>query len=324
MKVNYLVDNRGVLKFLGSSTGPKYYYDYLRKKIDIQMNGSDDHYDIIHVHSITPWSIMKAMKYKKRGAKLVHTVHSTINTNEGNTIGSRSLERKYYNWAFRKHDYLLAVSELVKKDLERDGFKNVELSYNAINTKFFKKNERLGKTLRNELNIDKKIVLNVAQVNPRKGVYDFINIAKRNPELHFIWVGGTPFSILTKDYFKVKRIMSKEYENITFYGYVDDIRKAYSAADIFLTPSYNETFGLTIIEAASSGLPVIVRDLIVYKKLFKNNVLYSRNNNEFVKNIKLLLNNDKLVKRSLRIKNKFDINKQGKKLLKFYKSILTK
>lgn len=330
MKINYLVDNWGKLKFLGSSTSPKYYFDYLKKKrIDVRINDSDDYYDIVHVHTITPWQIKKAIHYKNKGAKLVHTVHSEVYTNKNNSIGIRFLEERYYNWCFKKFDYLLAVSDFVKKNLTRKGFNNVTTCYNTIDTKLFQKDNKLRSEFRKELGIndDEILVLNVAQLTPRKGVYDFIKIANNNPKVKFLWIGGTPLSILSKDYFKIKKLTKKKYNNLTFYGYINNIVKAYSAADILLTPSYNETFGLTIIEAVSCGLPVIARNLTVYKELFNNKILYAENNDDFSKRINQLTNKNnraKQIKKSQSLKKKYDIKKQGDELIKFYKSILAK
>lgn len=327
MKVNFLVDNWGLFKFIGSSTGPKYYYDYLKEKIDIDFNGSKDDYDIVHIHSISPWIMWKVRKYKKRGAKIVHTVHSIPETNRGNWIGLKGLEEKYYNWGFRKCDYLLAVSDYVMEWLEKRGYKNVKISYNAVNSSFLKNNKKLNKEFRSSLGINKnkKIILNLGQLSPRKGIYDFIKIAEKNKDIQFIWIGGQPFSFISKDYFKIKKIINNKYKNILFYGFIDDIRKAYSSANIFLTTSHMETFGITIIEAASAGLPIICREIEVYKRLFNNNVLYSNTINEFSNNIKLLMKKSKIdeySKKSFKIKSKFDIKKQGKNLLKFYYSII--
>lgn len=254
----------------------------------------------------------------------MHTVHSTPKTNKENTIKMGVIEELYYKWGFSKNDYLLAVSKDVKEYLKRIGYPNAKIIHNAINTEYFNRNRKLRNEFRKELGIEKntKLILNVAQLTPRKGVYDFVEIARQNPNMQFLWIGGMPFSILTKDYHKIKKLINTNFKNLRFYGYINDIRKAYSAADIFLTPSYGETFGLTIIEAASSGLPIIARDLIEYKELFGNQIEYARDNNEFSNKIKTLKSRKELVKKSTRLCNKFDIKKEGNKLLRLYKSLL--
>jgi 1,2-diacylglycerol-3-alpha-glucose alpha-1,2-glucosyltransferase len=54
-------------------------------------------------------------------------------------------------------------------------------------------------------------------------------------------------------------------ENTQFTGYVPDIIGAFSAIDVFVFLSYEENEGMAILEAASVGLPIIVRDIPVYR-----------------------------------------------------------
>ncbi len=59
---------------------------------------------------------------------------------------------------------------------------------------------------------------------------------------------------------RVKRIAEKKRVNVVMTGYVCDKRKLmdlYRSADIFMMPSFTETFGLVYVEAMSQGLPII-------------------------------------------------------------------
>ena len=57
--------------------------------------------------------------------------------------------------------------------------------------------------------------------------------------------------------------MKKLLPNAIFTGYLDgeDLARAYASADFFVFPSTTDTFGNVILEAQSSGLPVIVSDI---------------------------------------------------------------
>ena len=90
----------------------------------------------------------------------------------------------------------------------------------------------------------------------------------------FVWVGGFPYGALSKNYAKIKAMKRKCGSNVIFTGYVDEIIKPYSAADVFFMPSYAETFGLVILEALSCGLPVIARDIPEFREIFGDNILY--------------------------------------------------
>ena len=62
-------------------------------------------------------------------------------------------------------------------------------------------------------------------------------------------------------------------ENLIFPGIVEPerMRELYALADLFLLPSYNELFPMTILEAASCEAPIMLRDLDLYKVILEGN-----------------------------------------------------
>jgi len=66
-------------------------------------------------------------------------------------------------------------------------------------------------------------------------------------------------------------------ENIHILGEVaySDIRSYYGAANIFVFPSYLETFGHPLLEAMASGLPTVAADIPVFREIAENAVLYA-------------------------------------------------
>jgi glycosyltransferase involved in cell wall biosynthesis len=50
----------------------------------------------------------------------------------------------------------------------------------------------------------------------------------------------------------------------------DDLSRAYASADIFIFPSTTDTFGNVVLEAMSSGLPVIVTDKMGPREMVKH------------------------------------------------------
>jgi len=79
-----------------------------------------------------------------------------------------------------------------------------------------------------------------------------------------------------------KRFIEKyQNENIRFYGklFRDNLIKVYHNSNVFLMPSYNESWGLVINEAMCSGLPIISR-----KEVGANYDLITNNENGFIVN----------------------------------------
>lgn len=100
---------------------------------------------------------------------------------------------------------------------------------------------------------NKKIVLGVASVwDRRKGLSDFIKLSKLlNDDYQMVLVGlnKEQLILLPKNVIGLPRILE-----------ADELAKIYSAADVFLNLSVEETMGLATVEALACGTPVIVYD----------------------------------------------------------------
>ena len=76
----------------------------------------------------------------------------------------------------------------------------------------------------------------------------------------------------------------------------DSLRKVYSNSFAFIFPSDEEGFGLPILEAMSSGCPVICSNRSSFPEIGGKSVLYSSSQDpeEYIFQIKSLINNDHL------------------------------
>ena len=139
------------------------------------------------------------------------------------------------------------LADLVKESFLREY--PVEVHYNTIDTDVFKPTpgdfrERYGLT-------DKKIVLGVASVwTDRKGLDDFVELSKMlDDDYKIVLVGLTPRQIKALP----PKILGLPRTNST-----RELAEIYTAADVFVNPSKEETFGLTTVEAISCGTKAIV------------------------------------------------------------------
>ncbi len=109
--------------------------------------------------------------------------------------------------------------------------------------------------LRKELGIEaSKVFLYVGQFIHRKGVDVLLRASAGLPEdTLVIAVGGEP----TEEYRKLAE--ERKLDNIRYVKFADKetVKKYYRAADVFVLPTREDTWGLVVNEAMAAGLPVI-------------------------------------------------------------------
>jgi hypothetical protein len=88
-----------------------------------------------------------------------------------------------------------------------------------------------------------------------------LELDKRGITFKLVVVGGNRNSVVeqeVKDYFRP--LVEKDKVVFTGFKVGEDLMAHYASADIFLHCSITETFGLVVLEAMASGVPVIARD----------------------------------------------------------------
>ncbi|MCU0631496.1 MAG: glycosyltransferase family 4 protein [Methanolinea sp.] len=275
MKINFFVEDMLFFRYIGCATVAKTLYRQLQGELGIEVSWKSfsNHADIVHFHTFGP--IAGLNRRMARGKKIL-TAHSTPRINMGNIALARAINKRYPK-IYRRFDHIITISRPCHEEVTTMiPDMPVTMIPNGVNRDFFRRDEEKGAAFRESYKIpeDQEVVLTVAQQTPRKGLYDFLALSRMFPEKKFIWIGGFPYGALSKDYGKIKQLKLRCGENVLFPGYVNDILKPYSAADIFFMPSYAETFGLVILEALSSGLPVIARDIPEFRDIYGDNILY--------------------------------------------------
>ena len=112
--------------------------------------------------------------------------------------------------------------------------------------------------LKKQLHLDEKIIIiSIGQFIYRKGFDVLLEAAKNvSREIGFYFIGGEP----TEDYLSF--VQNNRLDNIHFVGFKEkaELKKYYSAADVFVLPTREDIWGLVINEAMAFGLPVITTD----------------------------------------------------------------
>ena len=106
-------------------------------------------------------------------------------------------------------------------------------------------------------------MISVGHPIARKGLPEFLELARRMPEARFLWFGWTDPHLIPQE---IRQAMEQAPENVTFAGFVDreTLREAYCGADVFAFMSHEETEGIVVLEALACGIPTVVRDIPVY------------------------------------------------------------
>ena len=236
--------------------------------IDITTDERDP-YDVVHINTVFPSDFMMSIKAKMSGKKVVYHAHSTKEDFCQSFVGSNLMAPFFQWWIMRCYstgDLILTPTDYSKHLLQSYGInKPIMAISNGVDTSLFKKNEEAGRQFREMYGYeeDEKIVMSVGLYFKRKGIIDFVKLAKSMPEYQFIWFGSTPTWMITKD---VKNALEYQLPNLRFAGYVskEELKMAYSGSDLFLFPSYEETEGIVVLEALASEIPIVLRDIPVY------------------------------------------------------------
>jgi len=332
MKVHIISETQFVVGGTGVHTAFINHSELLKEKGDVEVVINEEGTgDVFHSHTYFLYYFWKGRKYK---GKRVLTAHVTPDSIKGSLPAWRLLMpvvrwglKKVYSYA----DVCIAISPGVEDAIIKTGAKTKIVSIsNPIIVDTWRRTEEKRLKGRQMLGLSESdfVVLGVGQLMGRKGVEDFLKIAELISEAKFVWVGGRPFGVLTEGIFRINERLRKAGESIISPGELDldKMPFVYAAADLMLFTSYHETFGLAPLEAAASGMPVIYRDLEVYKLLYKNPYLKARDNNEFINLTKRMIHDKDFYNEGLKISERlikqFDKNDIRGKLINLYESLI--
>jgi 1,2-diacylglycerol-3-alpha-glucose alpha-1,2-galactosyltransferase len=332
MKIHVISESPFIMKATGVHTAFINHIQLLREKNDIEVViNNEGSGDICHGHTYGLYYIWKGRRYKGKRVFTVHVIPDSIK-------GSLPLWRLFMpavklglKIVYSYSDVCIAVSPLVEKAIIDTGAKTrIVKIYNPIDIDTWKRTEEKRRQGRKILGLSENefVVLGVGQLTGRKGVDDFIDISEAIPETKFIWVGGRPFGGLTEGIIRINEKISKAGENFISTGPIEleNMPYVYSAGDLMLFPSYQENCPLAPMEAAASGIPVIFRDIVEYKSLYKYPFLKARNNKEFIRLTRKMINDRQFyndgIKISKRLVSQFDKESIREELLNVYQSLL--
>jgi glycosyltransferase involved in cell wall biosynthesis len=195
----------------------------------------------------------------------VHFVHSSWLRSPFHLSRNRRDFYSFYQWlytalnarwekqAFQKAKVVVAVSQRVAQELVDIGVprSHIRVIVNGVDLQEFSP----GVASRQKLGLPENVTLALFAGDirtPRKNLDTVLHALVKVPDLHLAVVGGTENS----PYPQLAASLGLS-QRVHFLGYRHDIAQIMQAVDLLVFPSRYEPFGLVVIEAMASGLPVI-------------------------------------------------------------------
>src|SRR6202521_75746 len=222
----------------------------------------EERFDVLHFHEPLMPALPMTMLRMSPTAN-VGTFHAFARSNVGYYYGRRWLE-PYLAHLHRG----IAVSEPARAFLHQYFPEYpVRVIPNGIDVNVFKPGHAPIRHLRD----DSVNVLFVGRLEKRKGLVDLLRgyefMRARVPKARLIIVGDGPLRSKVESYISRHRV-----PDVVLAGYVPEtvLPRYYCSADIFCAPATGaESFGIVLLEAMASGLPVVATEIAGYMSVFE-------------------------------------------------------
>ncbi|MBR6627535.1 MAG: glycosyltransferase family 4 protein [Lachnospiraceae bacterium] len=295
--------------------------------------------DIIH-SQCEFFSFQFAQRISKlTGAPLVHTYHTLYEQYVTYVIPSRRVGKHMVQNLSRMRlkgvNVIIAPTGKVEDALRGYGVDNdicvvptgisLEQHYRRVSEE-----DRLRKRKELGISADDQVLLNLGRLGTEKNLEELLEFYRaaryENPGLRFLIVGDGP------DKKQLEELAQKLGidRDVIFTGMVDpgEVQEYYQLADVFVSASTSETQGLTYIEAAANGLPLLCRkddclqDIIIEGV---NGYVYS-SEEEFHEKLGMIMKNPEWRKRagrqSEKIAESFDKEHFAATMESIYESVI--
>lgn len=224
------------------------------------------------------------------------------------------IKRKKANWIKKSNVHVVAPSTKIKNDslnsfvLKRFTHSTI---FHGVSDKIFFPIPKKEARIKLNISSKKKIILSVATDTKRKlkGFEELYDYAKDNKEFYFIFIGDHCNTESPSNIFFAGNVLSNEKLNLF-----------YNSADIFISNSREESFGLTVAEALMTGTFVLARNTGVASEILDgqigaifdemNQITLSLNHNYSKEHIRS------------RAQTLFDIENQTHKYIKLYSNLI--
>jgi len=212
----------------------------------------------------------------------------------------------FHNWIYRNIDGAIVLTDLMQRSIiaktiiETEKVKKIQygLDLTKLNPELYNKSESRDKF---NLPNDKLIIGLVGRIEHTKGQLVAVKafIKANIPNSKLVICGNIAFQSYFDECFQLAKDNGLE-DSLIYIPFTKDIPELMNALDIFVMPSQSEAFGLVLVEAMASGLPVISTRSGGVPELIEdgyNGYLFNFFEvSEFVEKLLMLANNEDLRK----------------------------
>ncbi|MBY0245470.1 MAG: glycosyltransferase family 4 protein [Sphingobacteriaceae bacterium] len=266
--------------------------------------------------------------------KTVVTIHDLIFLRHPNyyKLIDRLIYKYKSKYACIHADKIIAISEKTKQDiveLYKIEPNKIEVIYQSCDDSFKQKlTLEIKLTVAKKYNLPQKYILYVGTIEPRKNLLTLIKSLPNIDEDYKLVVVGkeTPYLKLVNA--EIEKLGLKNrvhfFKNLPFV----DLPAVYQNANIFCLPSLYEGFGIPIIEALFSGVPVVAAKGSCLEEAGGNDSLYvsAKDEIELAKAInEIILNPNqrlKMIEKGFEYVEKFDNTKISTQIMNLYENVI--
>lgn len=224
----------------------------------------------VHINTVFPDSVVFCLLARFRHKFVVYFAHSTMEDFRNSFKGSNLFAHLFCKWirfCYNLGDVIVTPTEYSRKLLLQYGVKKPVFAVsNGIDTDYYCALAAGRSRFRKKYGLsgEERVVISVGHYIERKGILQFIELAKELPDVTFFWFGYTNLSLVPA---KIREAIRCKPGNVHMPGYLsgETLREAYQGADLFCFMSFEETEGIVVLEALSCGIPVLLRDIPVYE-----------------------------------------------------------
>ncbi|MXR51710.1 glycosyltransferase [Halovenus sp. WSH3] len=220
--------------------------------------------DVLHCNVMGPRSVYYASRADCPVVAHTHVTAEDFGESFRFTNALSYPLRPYLKRAYGLADALVCPSEYNQGVIDSYTDTPTRVITNGVDTEKLAGFEDLREEYLRRYDLSPPVVFLVGHVIKRKGLETFVETARKLPEIDFAWFGPLDRELKGRS---TKRLIDDSPQNCTFTGFVDDIRGAYAAGDIFFFPTHEENEGIALLEAMAAGKPPVVRDIETFSWL---------------------------------------------------------